>query len=255
MSGHGSDRDDDQMIHNDEPQTSISSGAQKQQAPKNVVMTIRIAPPSASELNDRRAVRCRTRHERPQKLRIAEQKDQDGDGATDAQLNAYEPDIESFVSGCIPGVSFVTGTSDESMQSLSQRRAKLIRKRSLPLMSFLSSTHLAAAEKKRRNEEHERQKAIGEEAAAKALLLNPIKPTTLESETLNAETKSEQNIGSREGGVGLEKDIREAAAVEGNSTPQVETPTVTTTMEKTSNILMPPLLKDFLNQLEKSLVK
>eukprot|EP00579_Thalassiosira_antarctica_P027210 CAMPEP_0202016938 /NCGR_PEP_ID=MMETSP0905-20130828/35780_1 /ASSEMBLY_ACC=CAM_ASM_000554 /TAXON_ID=420261 /ORGANISM="Thalassiosira antarctica, Strain CCMP982" /LENGTH=244 /DNA_ID=CAMNT_0048577475 /DNA_START=39 /DNA_END=770 /DNA_ORIENTATION=+ len=241
--------------NNDAPIKSGSSQTHKQQAPNNVVTsTIRIAPPSASEINDRRAVRCRTRRERPQKLRILGNNDKNeiGGGATDGQLNnAFEPDIESFVSGCIP-VSFAaeTNENDESMQStdvFSQRRTKLIRKRSLPLLTFLSSTHLAAAEKKRKKEKQERQRSIAEEEAKKALLLNPIK-SAFESESLNEQTKPvpDMESGGKASGfsapTNMAHHVQETAG-EDCLNPQAATPTVTTTMEKTSSILMPPLLK------------
>mmetsp|Transcript_6284 Transcript_6284/g.15625 ORF Transcript_6284/g.15625 Transcript_6284/m.15625 type:complete len:235 (-) Transcript_6284:413-1117(-) len=203
-------------------------------------ISTRIAPPSASERNDHLAIRPRTRRERPRKLRIIEHSnDQDVPeaGAATAQSDIYEPDIESFVSGCIPGVSLTPGRNDddEGMRPPSQRRTRSIRKRSLPSISFLSSTHLAAAEQKRKKEKLERQNAIAEEAAKKALLLNPIQPAM-----------REQNIESSEGAGPEIVDADHAGRIRpGVAVP--ETPTVETTIEMTSNILMPPLLKAFLD--------
>ena len=122
----------------------------------------------------------------------------------------------------------------------------MIHKRSLPLLSYLSSTHLAAAEKKRKKEEKERQNSIAEEEAKKALLRNPI------NATVESEKTQPTNVSSD--GVGLAKNQVNAVGDENPNKPQATatpTATVTTTMEKTSNILMPPLLKDFLKQLEK----
>ena len=231
------------------PAPSSSDGGKQQH---HQVVT-RIAPPSASEkLNERNAVRCRTRRERPQKLRIAEEECEE-DGSTDAattptqQRNLYQPDVESFVSACIPGVSIAPVDGDSTQQEMvlpSQRRTKSIRKRSLPLISFLSTTHLAAAEKKRKKEEQDRLKAIAEEEAKKALLLNPIvKPAILGNGPTN-------NVGNKPPSF-IDQGVRlETSANASESTKKTETtpeaPTVTTTIENTSNILMPPLLRDFL---------
>jgi hypothetical protein len=194
-----------------------------------VAVTIRIAPPSVSEKNDRRAVRCRTRRRRPQKLRIDDRGDDTtGGGSVDDREKrriAFEPDIPSFVSGCIPGVSL--SSSQRGTTTPTHRR------RPLPLLSFLSSTHLAAAEKKRRKEDIEIRNAIAEEEARKALLLNPIEPTgggeQTETTPVNVEKLPSQ---SKDG-------------------PRAETSTTTIVMERTSNILMPPLLRDFLNDIGK----
>lgn len=219
----------------------------------DVVTTIRIAAPSAFERNDRQAVRSRSRRERPQKLTISHKRDGQDDTilgkAKNGERNMYQPDIESFVSSCIPGVSFGTGIDQTEANAFSsQRRTKSIRKRSLPLLSFLSSTHLAAAEKKRKKEEQARQDAIAEEQAKKALLLNPIEmPVELAESGLPAAAVNQTSKDN----LGLVGDTSKNAKQD-NSKEQQEEPAskVTTTMEKTSNILMPPLLKDFLNQLE-----
>lgn len=200
--------------------------------------TIRIAPPSASEKNDRRAVRCQTRRRRPWKLRIDDDDDRD-DGTTSGSSVGkndiakrrfiYEPDIASFVSGCIPGVSIATAATGGGIPHAS------IRRRSLPLLSFLSSTHLAAAEKKRREEDSEKRKSIAEEEARKALLLNPIVPT----------------MGGGQGET-AELGVVETPPHPCKEGPRVaKTSTTTIAIEKTSNILMPPLLRDFLHAIEK----
>merc|ERR1719287_163693 len=139
----------------------------KQDAATNSAITTK-----ASAKSDSLAIRCRTRRERPPKLRISNISDRDGGG--EANDNEFDPDIESFVSACIP-TSFTAGTNERSTSDvpLSQRRTKLIHKRSLPLLSFLSSTHLAAAEKRRKKEAQERRNAIAEKEAKKALLRNP----------------------------------------------------------------------------------
>lgn len=177
-----------------------------------VIETIRIAPSSTSEKNDRRAVQSRRRRERPQKLRL------DTTGTDDEIRSLYEPDIDSFVSGCIPGVSVATGSS--------QRRARMTRQRSLPLLSYLASTQLAAAEKKRKKEETERHHVIASEEARKALLLNPIKPASGGSPGGTVQTNS--------------IDIQKCSVA----------PMVSIKKEELSNILMPPLLASFLNQLK-----
>ncbi len=188
---------------------------------RQVVETFRIAPSMTSEKNDCRAVQSRRRRERPQRIRI--------DTATKDEIRSlYEPDIDSFVSGCIPGASFATGSS--------QRRTKMIRPRSLPLLSYLASTQLAAAEKKRKKEQTERLNLIAEEEARKALLLNPIKATSID------------HVGDGGGQINS-AGIRKSTAGDRCDKPQPEAPIVSIQTEG-SNILMPPLLKPFLNQLK-----
>jgi len=254
---------------NDAPYKIDASQSHKQFATNSnnnddgVATITRIASSSISEKNELRAFRCGTRRERPPKLRILPNNVQDGveeEGAADAHPNVFEADIESFVSGCIPA-SFVAGEggndddeNDDDDARIPQRRTKLIRKRSLPLLSFLSSTHLAAAEKKRRKEERDRQNSIAEAEAKKALLLNPINPA-FECDFLDKDKKPVIDAESRDMGRRLEIESSAAHVVgvtaRGNShIPQVNTPTATTTMENTSNILMPPLLRGFLNKLE-----
>ncbi|KAL9186180.1 hypothetical protein ACHAXT_005418 [Thalassiosira profunda] len=89
-------------------------------------------------------------------------------------------------------------------------------------MSFLSSTTLAGAEKKRRNEEATKQKLRAEEEAQKALMRNPIDGMAESGENAKVAT-GDENAPSR----------------------------VTTTREQTSNILAPPLLREYLKGLEK----
>ena len=186
--------------------------------------TILVAP-SSTEQTDLRAVQSRKRRERPQKLLRIEA----GEKCDNRSL--YESDINSFVSGCIPGVSVATGTS--------QRRTSAFRQRSLPLLSYLASTHLAAAEKKRKQEETERQNAIAAEEARKALLLNPIEPAI--------------DCGEGDGSLGAEQksiDNKKSNGDDRCDKSQSVAPMVTITTEQSSNILMPPLLKSFLNQLD-----
>ena len=155
--------------------------------------------------------------------------DTTGEGSMDDRKELrikFEPDIASFVSGCIPGVS-LSSSSQRGTTTPTHRR------RSLPLLSFLSSTHLAAAEKKRKREDIEIRNAIAEEEAKKALLLNPIEPTgggqKSETTSVNMET--------------LPPQLKDG--------PRAGTSTTTIVIERTSNILMPPLLKDFLNDIGK----
>ena len=244
----------------------------------NLVSRIQIAPPSALERNDRRAVRCRSRRERPRKLRLLGNEDHTKTReVSDSQLKLFEPDIESFVSCCIPGVTLVAGnraTDGNNLSSteqgmltpygLSLRRATLFRKRSLPLLSFLSSTALATAEKKRKKEEKELQRVIVEKATVKHEYINGTN-LTKGSEQVNAEAKiligmehSEVNLECKEndtvGRDTSENNIIGASNIvdENNQQPpgppmkSTSTITTTVTMEKNSNILMPPLLKTFL---------
>lgn len=260
----------------------VLSTAQDQGA--KATISIHVAPPAASERNDRRAVRSRTRRERPRKIRLR------GDGSSDEtepksnhqRMNFFEPDVESFVSCCVQGVSFpimhasknqdVFSSSDDII--LAQRRAKLIRKRSLPLLAFLSSTSLAAAEKKRRKEERERQEAIAEEEARRIAAIDY--SDVCDDEGIDADGKPTIRKASLEGRqfhneencIKLPSTCSAAAAGPENShvtnsecnkeslTAPLEDselkPTKTTaiTMESTSTVLMPPLLENFLSSLK-----
>ena len=188
--------------------------------------TILVAP-SSTEQTDLRAVQSRKRRERPQKLLRIEA----GEKCDNRSL--YKSDINSFVSGCIPGVSVATGTS--------QRRTSAIRQRSLPLLSYLASTHLAAAEKKRKQEETERQNVIAAEEARKALLLNPIEPAN----TIDC-GEGDGSLGAQQKSIDNQKSNGDDRCDKSQSVA----PMVTITTEQSSNILMPPFLKSFLNQLE-----
>eukprot|EP00585_Thalassiosira_rotula_P003284 CAMPEP_0196138150 /NCGR_PEP_ID=MMETSP0910-20130528/5891_1 /TAXON_ID=49265 /ORGANISM="Thalassiosira rotula, Strain GSO102" /LENGTH=262 /DNA_ID=CAMNT_0041398713 /DNA_START=22 /DNA_END=807 /DNA_ORIENTATION=+ len=248
----------------DNPKSHKQLGTNSNSNDDGVATITRIASSSISDKNELRAFRCGTRRERPPKLRIPPNNIHDDEerkgAAVDAHPNIFEADIESFVSSCIPA-SFVAGEGgndddendddDDDDARISQRRTKLIRKRSLPLLSFLSSTHLAAAEKKRRKEERDRQNSIAEAEAKKALLLNPINPA-FESEFLDRDEIPVPDAESREMGRRLENESCAAHRVdvtarENSEIPEVNTPTVTITMENTSNILMPPLLRGFLD--------
>ena len=88
--------------------------------------------------------------------------------------NIYEPDIESFVSNCIPGVCF-TSTNN-------QRRNTKVRKRSLPSFSYLATVELSEAEKKRSKMEKEVQDAKANEEARRILLNQNEQSATLESD-------------------------------------------------------------------------
>lgn len=227
---------------------SLQSPHDEQWAPNRVTTAVRIAPPSASEKNEQRAARYRSRRERPQALKLAQHAD--GTGSTDNQLRiTLEPDVDSFVSGCIPGVSFVSGDNkDDGL--ISQRRTRSVRKRPLPMMSYLASTHLAAAERKRRKEEQERQNAIAEEEAKRALLLNPILPPMGA-----ADVETKMPPGGELTNTNQQESLSEAVGRGKQSGKPQESPpvltTTTTTTENASNILMPPLLKQFLAKLEK----
>lgn len=170
-------------------------------------------PLTSNKYYDLQAIPNRTRRQRPQKLRLVEQIDQN-DSSRDESRNLYETEFSSFVTGCIPGASFAAGSS--------QRRTRLIRQRSLPLLSYLASTHLAAAEKKRKKDDIERLNSIAEEEARKALLLNPIKLLANES-----------------GGWDEEKNQTDARNCDKQ---RLAAPKITIKTEQSSNILMPPLL-------------
>lgn len=217
MSGHDNDKADTdrEVIKFDDDPSKF----------KAVVATVR----NGTMISDLRAVRSRRRRQRPHKLRI--------DTSTkDKKLGLYEPDIESFVSGCIPGVSIATESSS------AQRRSRMSRQRSLPLLSYLATTHLAAAEKKRKKEQIESQHLIAAEEARKALLLNPIIPALDHGEGGGSMVGKINSIGIQ----------KSTAKDDSRDNPQSvsEAPMVTIKTEESSHILMPPLLTSFLNQLQ-----
>lgn len=217
MSGHDNDRADTdrEVIKFDDDPSKF----------KAVVATVR----NGTMISDLRAVRPRRRRQRPHKLRI-------DTSTTDKKLGLYEPDIESFVSGCITGVSIATESSS------AQRRSRMSRQRSLPLLSYLATTHLAAAEKKRKKEQIESQHLIAAEEARKALLLNPIIPALDHGEGGGSMVGKINSIGIQ----------KSTAKDDSRDNPQSvsEAPMVTIKTEESSHILMPPLLTSFLNQLQ-----
>ena len=150
----------------------------------------------------------------------------------DAQSNnIYEPDIESFVSNCIPGVCF-TSTNN-------QRRNTKIRKRSLPSFSYLATVELSEAEKKRSKMEKEQQDAKAKEEARRILQNEQI---TLESDMLDGNGNRDAKVPQKE-----------SEATKGNVEEEKVTPSTVTTksIERTSNILNPPILQDFLEKVRK----
>ena len=146
---------------------------------------------------------------------------------TQSNNNIYEPDIESFVSNCIPGVCF-TSTNN-------QRRNTKIRKRSLPSLQYLATVELSEAEMKRSKMEKEQQDAKAKEEARRILLNQNEQSATLESD---GDAKIPQ---------------KESAATKGNvEKEKANSSTVTTTtIERKSNILNPPILQDFLDKVRK----
>jgi hypothetical protein len=243
--------------------TEDFNSSNDQEGPHKTVTITRIAPPSASEQNDRRAVRCRSRRERPRKLLPYKQ-----GGINIAihgpRFHTIEPDIDSFVSSCFPGVALPPPQTLPTMNDWPLRRANLIRKRSLPSMSFLSTATLAGAEKKRKREEQARQKLMAEEAAKK------IVNSTMQLPDVDVGMMGEESVKKGEGDLKFSwsKDAKhENTAIpteDGKVDPnpredsrdagkQSKEPTISTieTVEGTSNVLMPPLLIQFLNSLKK----
>mmetsp|Transcript_25691 Transcript_25691/g.40304 ORF Transcript_25691/g.40304 Transcript_25691/m.40304 type:complete len:212 (-) Transcript_25691:328-963(-) len=160
------------------------------------------------------------RRERPRKLKVFR------DELPHSQ-DLYEPDVESFVSACAPGItSFGTNNINNNQSdrdTSSPRRISSIRKRSLPSLSFLATTTIAAEKKKLKIEEEKRKEVIAEMEARKALALNPLNPSDDVGET-NEEKPSNMN---------------HLSSSEIESTKVVE--------NTTSNVTMPPLLQQFLH--------
>ena len=194
----------------------------------NVTTIIKIAPPAATEQNDRRAVRTRSRRERPRKLRPLTSTSDD-ESAKHPRFDAIEPDIESFVSTCLSGVALPHNAA---------KRSKSIRKRSLPSMALLSGRTFAAAEKKRKKEEQARQQLLAEEAAKK------IMDSTMRESGSRGRLKTDVIL--------AESNKKESALVvqNGGDKPKEHTAGTSVTFEGQSNILMPPLLVDFMNTLK-----
>jgi hypothetical protein len=206
----------------------------------SVSIVTKVAPPAASEQNDRRAVRSRSRRERPRKLRPLPS---DHNDAVDRhpRFDAIEPDVESFVASCL-GVTLTHGTTSQI--------SKLARKRSLPSLSFLSQKTFAEAEKKRRKEEQARQKLLAEEAAKKIMdsTMQALNGTGVDGTFNTTEAPSRVNNEANISTV----TTRESASRSHNPdniVSKTNTTTTTTTFEGQSNILMPPLLVEFLNSL------
>ena len=143
--------------------------------------------------------------------------------------NIYEPDIESFVSNCIPGVCFTS--------TINQRRNTKIRKRSLPSLQYLATVELSEAEKKRSKMEKEQQDAKAKEEARRILLNQNEQPG---SDVLDNDKDAKVPH-------------KEVAATKGNVEEEIAIPTTvtTTTIEGKSNILNPPILQDFLEKVRK----
>lgn len=164
------------------------------------------------------------RRDRPRKIIVdAQQLHNNGN------INTYEPDVESFTTSCT-GVSFGCGTN--------QKTNNLSRKRSLPLLSFLSSTTLAKAERKRKREKRERQDAIAREEASKILT------TTLVEDTKDANDATTNGNHAEVEANDTGKSAKEENAITPSDTTTVE-------IEHTSNVLMPPLLQKLLTQVDK----
>jgi len=161
--------------------------------------------------------------------------------------NGNKSTYESFTTSCT-GVSFGCGTN--------QKTNNLSRKRSLPLLSFLSSTTLAKAERKRKREKRERQDAIAREEASKILLLSQ-KHTTFAEDANDATTNGNHaeveaktsNIRIWGGDNNLDDSDTGKSAKEENAITPSDTTTVE--IEHTSNVLMPPLLQKLLTQVDK----
>ena len=124
-------------VNTDEPIEDLSANTGQEQTSQIVTLT-KIATSVTSEENDRRAVRWRSRRERPRKLAPLilddDDKSNNNGDAKHPRFDAIEPDIESFVTSCLPGVIL------PSPDSADYRSSKMMRKRSLPSMSFLSTT-------------------------------------------------------------------------------------------------------------------
>ncbi len=160
------------------------------------------------------------RRERPRKLKVFR------DELPHSQ-DLYEPDVESFASACAPGITSFETNNDNNNQSerdtSSPRRISSIRKRSLPSLSFLATTTIAAEKKKLKIEEEKRKEVIAEMEARKALALNPLNPSDDVGETNEENPSSMNHLSSSE--------IESTKVVENTA----------------SNVTMPPLLQKFLH--------
>ncbi len=175
---------------------------------------------TSSSKNESKRKFTYSRRERPQKLKVYR------DELPQTQ-DLYQPDIESFISACTPGItSFGTNhvNNNKTDRDLpSPRRISSIRKRSLPSLSFLATTTIAAEKKKLKIEEEKRKEVIAEMEARKALALNP-----LDSSDDVGEAKSDEKTSS----------------MNHVSSSEIESRVVENT---TSNVTMPRLLQQFLD--------
>lgn len=238
------------------------SSSNDQEEPHKTVTITKISLPSASEQNDRRAVRCRSRRVRPRKL--LPYKEGINIAIHGPKFDTIEPDIDSFVSSCFPGVALPPTQMLPTMKDWPPRRENLIRKRSLPSMAFLSTATLAGAEKKRKREEQARQKLMAAEAAKK--IIN----STVQLPDVDVGMMVKENVEKGEGDIKLtgSKDATHENICIPRDNGKMDTinrenyqdaekeskePTIMTieTVEGTSNVLMPPLLIEFLNSLKK----
>ena len=188
------------------------------------------------------------RRDRPRKIIVENAQPLHNNGIK----STYEPGVESFTTSCT-GVSFGHGTNHTTNN--------LTRKRSLPLLSYLSSTTLSQAEKKRKRKERERLDNIARDEARKILLLNQ-KHTILTKDTNEANNNAAIPVNDDHDEVEAKTnnirlfgggDNRSQSAKEENATTITSDTTSTTIeIERASNVLMPPLLQKLLTQMDKS---
>ena len=180
---------------------------------------------SSSKHNPPRRQFPNSRRERPRKLRVFRDE-------LPRNQDLYHADIDSFTSACAAGISFRRnddGTNTTDRDFLSPRTSS-VHKRSLPSLSFLATTTIAAEKKKLKIEEEKRQEAIAEMEARKALALNPLHSMVIDV----GETKEEDNMMSPS---------------MNNLSSGIESTKVKNTTA--SNVLMPPLLQQFLDRRNK----
>ena len=240
---------------------NLNGSGESQPTNGDVMTNIKVAPPSTEDQSDSCAV-CRARHVRPrQRLLKAGDDDNTNDAADSSTINVvYEPDIESFVSACIPGVSFPAGGGSEGENGTQQtrkhlQRANMVRKRSLPMLTHIAATSLGAAERKRRKEEQERLQLLAEEAAKKIADANNF---MLEEEGDDNEIDREESARRSGTDPSMSQSTKDVTSDINQRDKQQESgdiakskATTTVTLEKGSNILMPPLLASFLDSLKK----
>mmetsp|Transcript_25043 Transcript_25043/g.37904 ORF Transcript_25043/g.37904 Transcript_25043/m.37904 type:complete len:212 (-) Transcript_25043:204-839(-) len=162
-----------------------------------------------------------SRRERPRKLRVF------SDELPRSQ-DLYEADIDSFVSTCAPGLSFGKNYdgNDVTDGEMLSPRASSIHKRSLPSLSFLATTTIAAEKKKLKIEEEKRKEVIAEMEARKALALNPLHSSDDVGKTKEDKPSCVNHLSS---------ELQSATVIDNTK----------------SNVTMPPLLKQFLYTLSK----